>query len=78
MKQVFKAIGMSEDEAAEKFGALLDCLEIGAPPHGGIAFGLDRLVMLLAGNSLFKSMTPTSRFLPFIWMTPNGRTLLFM
>lgn len=55
-KQVFKAIGMSEDEAAEKFGALLDCLEIGAPPHGGIAFGLDRLVMLLAGATSIRDV----------------------
>jgi len=46
---VFDAIGLSPDEAASKFGHLLDCLEIGAPPHGGLAFGLDRLAMLLTG-----------------------------
>ncbi|MCI5836614.1 MAG: aspartate--tRNA ligase [Veillonellaceae bacterium] len=48
-QKIFRAIGMSQDEAAEKFGFLLDAFRYGAPPHGGIAFGLDRLVMLMAG-----------------------------
>jgi aspartyl-tRNA synthetase len=47
--RLFKAIGMSEDEARDQFGFLLDALGFGAPPHGGIALGLDRLVMLLVG-----------------------------
>ena len=47
--RVFDAIGLSEAEARAKFGYLLDAFDSGAPPHGGIAFGLDRLVMLLAG-----------------------------
>ncbi len=47
--KVFTALGISDDEARAKFGFLLDNLQFGAPPHGGIAFGLDRLVALMAG-----------------------------
>jgi aspartyl-tRNA synthetase len=47
--KVFKALNISDAEAKEKFGFLLDALQYGAPPHGGLAFGLDRLATLLAG-----------------------------
>jgi len=48
-QQVFKVMGINEDEAVEKFGFLLDAFSFGAPPHGGLAFGWDRVVALLAG-----------------------------
>ncbi|MEJ1353911.1 MAG: aspartate--tRNA ligase [Candidatus Sedimenticola sp. (ex Thyasira tokunagai)] len=48
-EQVFRLLGIGEEEAQEKFGFLLEALKYGCPPHGGLAFGLDRLVMLLVG-----------------------------
>ncbi|CAN5387584.1 aspartate--tRNA ligase [soil metagenome] len=47
--QIFRVLGIGEEEAREKFGFLLDSFTYGAPPHGGIAFGLDRIVMIMAG-----------------------------
>jgi len=55
-ERVFKAIGLSNEEATEKFGYLLEAFEYGTPPHGGIAFGLDRLIMLMAGRSSIRDV----------------------
>jgi len=53
---VFKLLGIGDDEARDKFGFLLDALKYGCPPHGGIAFGLDRLVMLMTGASSIREV----------------------
>jgi len=56
--QVFATIGLSEQEVNEKFGFLLEAFEYGTPPHGGIAYGIDRLVMLLAGEESIRDVIP--------------------
>lgn len=55
-KMVFEAIGMSDEEAASRFGFFLDAFKYGAPPHGGLALGLDRLMMVLLGTDNIKDV----------------------
>jgi len=55
-KEIFRSLGMSDEEAKERFGFFLDALEYGTPPHGGIALGLDRIVMILAGATSLREV----------------------
>jgi len=56
--KIFRALGFGEEEARARFGFFLEALEYGTPPHGGIALGLDRLVMILAGESSLREVIP--------------------
>ena len=57
-RRVFRALGMTDEQARQRFAFFLDALEYGTPPHGGIAFGLDRIVRILAGESDIREVIP--------------------
>jgi len=74
-EKVFKVLGISDDEARLKFGFLLDALKYGAPPHGGLAFGLDRIVAMMAGAESIRDVIAfpkTQRAQCLLTDAPNG------
>ena len=74
-QRVFETIGLSEAEARDKFGFLLEAFEYGTPPHGGIAYGLDRIVMLIAGEESIRDAIPfpkTQQARCLLTLAPSG------
>ena len=72
--RVFEAIGLSAEEAQHRFGFFLEALRYGTPPHGGIALGLDRLIMLLAAEETIRDVIPfpkTARGTDLMCQAPN-------
>ncbi len=76
-KQIFASLGISDEEAHQRFGFFLDALEYGTPPHGGIALGLDRIVMLLAGAANLREVIAfpkTAKAIDLMADAPTGVT----
>jgi aspartyl-tRNA synthetase len=75
--EIFRSLGMSDEEAKQRFGFFLDALEYGTPPHGGIALGLDRIVMILAGAQSLREVIAfpkTAKAIDLMVDAPNPAT----
>lgn len=74
-ERVFRALGLNKEEIETKFGFFIEALQYGAPPHGGIALGVDRLVMILAGESTIRdviSFPKTTKALCLLTQSPSA------
>jgi aspartyl-tRNA synthetase len=71
-RKVFRLLGYSDDKISEQFGHMLEAFEYGAPPHGGIALGLDRLVMLLAGEESIREVIAFPKTQSAVDLTSNA------
>ena len=74
--EVFKAIGLTEEQAKEKFGFMMDAFEYGAPPHGGLAFGLDRLIMIMAKRDSIRDVIAFPKTQSASCLMTQARTML--
>ena len=73
-KQIFNSLGMADEDARSRFGFFLDALEYGTPPHGGIALGLDRIVMILAGADSLREVIPFPKTAKAVDLMVNAPT----
>jgi len=74
--EIFRSLGMSDEEAHKRFGFFLDALEYGTPPHGGIALGLDRIVMILAGAQSLREVIAFPKTAKAIDLMVNAPTMV--
>ncbi|MBI64811.1 MAG: aspartate--tRNA ligase [Candidatus Marinimicrobia bacterium] len=74
--EIFKLLGIESDEAKEKFGFLMNAFQYGAPPHGGMAFGFDRIIMLLAGSNQIRDVIAFPKTTSAISLMDNSPSLV--